>query len=113
GVALAARACVGRSPGELSLFEAAFLASLLPAPRAALQGKDLDRAVTEEKRVLHQLVISGLIDRAAFTGARARVAQLARSLARGEPLAQALGSATTPVSRARPLELTEVLANEC
>jgi monofunctional biosynthetic peptidoglycan transglycosylase len=113
GVTQAARAYFGRSPAELGLFEAAFLASLLPAPRASLQGKDLDRAVSEEKRVLHQLVISGLIDGAAFTDARARVAQMASSLSRGESLAQALRSATTPVSRALPLQLSEVLANEC
>jgi monofunctional biosynthetic peptidoglycan transglycosylase len=113
GVTQAARAYFGRSPSELGVFEAAFLASLLPAPRAPLEGKELDRAVTEEKRVLHQLVVSGLIDRAAFSDARARVARLARSLARGEPLAQALQAAMTPASRARPLALAEVLANEC
>jgi monofunctional biosynthetic peptidoglycan transglycosylase len=113
GVTQAARAYFGRSPAELGLFEAAFLASLLPAPRAGLRGTDLDRAVREEKRVLHQLVVSGLIDHAAFSDARARVALLASSLSRGEPLAQALQTATMPASRARPLELSEVLANEC
>jgi monofunctional glycosyltransferase len=113
GVTQAARAYFGRSPAELGLFEAAFLASLLPAPRALLHGKHLDRAVSEERRVLHQLVVSGLIDQAAFSDARARVALLAGSLSRGEPLAQALQAATTPASRARPLELSEVLANEC
>jgi monofunctional biosynthetic peptidoglycan transglycosylase len=113
GVTQAARAYFGRTPAELGLFEAAFLASLLPAPRARLHGKGLDRAVTEERRVLHQLVVSGLIDHAAFSDARARVARLASSLSRGEPLAQALQAATTPASRARPLELSEVLANEC
>jgi monofunctional biosynthetic peptidoglycan transglycosylase len=113
GVAQAARAYFGRSPAELGIFEAAFLASLLPAPRALLHGKDLDRAVTEERRVLHQLVVSGLIDPAAFSDARARVALLASSVSRGEPLAQALQAATTPASRARPLELSTVLANEC
>jgi hypothetical protein len=85
----------------------------LPAPRALLHGKDLDRAVTEERRVLHQLVVSELIDHAAFSDARARVALLASSLSRGEPLAQAVQAATTPASRARPLELSNVLANEC
>jgi monofunctional biosynthetic peptidoglycan transglycosylase len=113
GVTQAARAYFGRSPAELGLFEAAFLASLLPAPRAHLQGKDLDRAITEERRVLHQLVVSELIDRAAFSDARARVALLASSLSRGEPLAQALQAATPQASGARPLELSEVLANEC
>jgi monofunctional biosynthetic peptidoglycan transglycosylase len=113
GVTQAARAYFGRSPAELGVFEAAFLASLLPAPRAPLVGKELDRAVTEERRVLHQLVVSGLIDHAAFADARARVARLASSLSRGEPLAQALQTATMPASRARPLELSEVLANEC
>ena len=113
GVTQAARAYFGRSPAELGLFEATFLASLLPAPRARLHGKDLDRAVTEERRVLQQLVVSGLIDHAAFSDARARVASLASSLSRGEPLAQALQAATTPVIHARPLALSEVLANEC
>jgi monofunctional glycosyltransferase len=113
GVTQAARAYFGRSPAELGIFESAFLASLLPAPRALLHGKDLDRAVTEERRVLHQLVVSELIDHAAFSDARARVALLASSLSRREPLAQALQAATTPASRARPLELSNVLANEC
>ncbi|HET6584980.1 MAG TPA: biosynthetic peptidoglycan transglycosylase [Nannocystaceae bacterium] len=113
GVAQAARAYFGRSPAELGLFEAAFLASLLPAPRARLRGTNLDRAVTEQRRVLHQLVVSGLVDRAAFSDARARVALLVSSLSRGEPLAQAVQAATTPATRARPLELAEVLANEC
>jgi monofunctional biosynthetic peptidoglycan transglycosylase len=113
GVTQAARAYFGRSPAELGLFEAAFLASMLPAPRARLHGKGLDRAVAQERRVLHQLVVSGLIDHAAFSDARARVALLASSLSRGEPLAQALQAATTPASQVRPLELSEVLANEC
>jgi monofunctional biosynthetic peptidoglycan transglycosylase len=113
GVTQAARAYFGRSPADLGVFEAAFLASLLPAPRAGLRGKDLDRAVAEERRVLHQLVVSGLIDHAAFSDARARVALLARSLSRGEPLAQALQAAAATASRARPLELSTVLANEC
>ncbi|HEX8108493.1 MAG TPA: biosynthetic peptidoglycan transglycosylase [Kofleriaceae bacterium] len=113
GVTQAARAYFGRSPAELGLFEAVFLASLLPAPRAGLHGRDIDRAATEERRVLHQLVVSGLIDPAAFSDARARVALLVSSLSRGEPLAQALQAAATPAIRARPLELSEVLANEC
>ena len=113
GVAQAARAYFGRRPAELGLFEAAFLASLLPAPRAPLHGKDLDRAVIEERRVLHQLVVSGVIDQAAFSDAQARVEWLASSLSRGAALAQALQAATPPASGARSLELSEVLANEC
>ena len=113
GVTRAARAYFGRSAAELGPFEAAFLASLLPAPRARLRGKDLDRAVTEERRVLHQLVVSGLIDHAAFSDARARVEVLASSLSRGAPLVQALQAATPPASRPRPLELSGVLASKC
>ncbi len=79
GAKQAARVYFGRSPAELDPIQATFLASLLPAPRAPLTGKNLVRARTEQRRVLHQMVVSKLIDHASPM----RHLTLARVLANG------------------------------
>jgi monofunctional glycosyltransferase len=111
GAKQAARVYFGRSPAELGAFEAAVLASLLPAPRARLADNNLRRASAEQRRVLHQLVVSKLIDRAHFTDARMRVDQLNMRLAHGASFAQAVAQVTTVP--APPLTLERVLDDEC
>lgn len=63
GIKQAARAHFDKHPAELELSEAVALASLLPAPRAPLAGRNLARAQKVQRRVLHQMRVSNLIDR--------------------------------------------------
>ena len=95
GAKQAARAYFGKHPSELGPLEATVLASLLPAPRAALQGTNLARARRVQRRVLHELLASGLIDRETF--------EAGRSWSPGQPM---------PATRRR-LELGAVLASGC
>lgn len=95
GAKQAARAYFGKHPSELGPLEATVLASLLPAPRAALQGTNLARARRVQRRVLHELRASGLIDRETF--------EAGRSWSPGQPM---------PATRRR-LELGAVLASGC
>jgi monofunctional biosynthetic peptidoglycan transglycosylase len=105
GIKQAARVYFGREAHNLGAFEAAFLASLLPAPRAKLEGNNLRRALTVQRRVLRQLVVSAVIDSAQLTEANLRV----DALSAGGSVSDVLG-ATTP---AKPLDLSQLLANQC
>jgi monofunctional biosynthetic peptidoglycan transglycosylase len=111
GAKQAARVYFGRSPAELGVFEAAVLASLLPAPRARLADKNLRRASVEQRRVLHQLVVSKVIDTVQFIAARRHADQLYTRLAHGTPLAQALAHTSTVPTPL--LDLEQVLDGEC
>ncbi|HEY5932984.1 MAG TPA: biosynthetic peptidoglycan transglycosylase [Kofleriaceae bacterium] len=95
GAKQAARRYFDKLPAELGPLEAVFLASLLPAPRAALAGKNLARARGVQRRVLHQLLVSQLIDRQTFDAGR--------SWSPGQPMP----------AGTRELELDSVLASEC
>ncbi|MBZ4330217.1 MULTISPECIES: biosynthetic peptidoglycan transglycosylase [unclassified Corallococcus] len=61
GAADAARQYFGKPPDVLDPFEAATLASLIPAPGAPLVGKNLDRFNRSHARVLRQLYRSRII----------------------------------------------------
>jgi monofunctional glycosyltransferase len=74
GVASASSYYFGRPVENINTFEATFLASMLAAPKAALQGKNRDRAYESQRRVLQQLVDAEVISaedaQAAFYSAK-------------------------------------------
>jgi monofunctional glycosyltransferase len=90
GMDAAARAYFGKGARELDAFEASFLASLVAAPRRRLAGPYRERAELTQTRVLHQLLLSGVIDADAWTGAMAAMRAVHTALAGGSPLASAL-----------------------
>jgi monofunctional biosynthetic peptidoglycan transglycosylase len=62
GIGDGARRLFGVSPPQLGAFEATLLAGLIAAPRAPLQGTNLDRLERVQGELLQQLCFSGLID---------------------------------------------------
>jgi monofunctional glycosyltransferase len=122
GVGPAARAYFQKPPEALDAFEASVLASLLAAPRAALTGANLDRAIGVQRRVLQQLYASDLIDDAERASAFGRSSALRGALAQGTPLPEALrlASAAPPSPKpppmkqlGPPLPRAEALATSC
>ncbi|HEY5924077.1 MAG TPA: biosynthetic peptidoglycan transglycosylase [Kofleriaceae bacterium] len=121
GAKQAARFYFGRPPTELSVFEAVVLASLLPAPRVSLDGRNRRRALYAQRRVLRQLRSSRVIDEDQYSEAVMRVDLLAKSLARGRTLRDAIADASTePIAAPDPvaqvvsqIEPAQALANEC
>lgn len=63
GVAAASERYFGVAPAHLSLFEASFLSALLPAPTTSPTGQNAERIRGVQRRVLVQLVVSGLLAR--------------------------------------------------
>lgn len=122
GAKQAARVYLGHSASEVSVFEAAFLASLLPAPRAPLAGHNRHRALAAQQRVLFKLMMSGLISIDEYTDGIARARFLASELASGRSVTEALAVVGTanlgrPISSARPIAKPippeEALATAC
>lgn len=114
GAEQAARAYFDEPASELGPFEASFLASMLPAPRAPLQGVQVKRQRVIQDRVLRKLMASGLLDVAAFERAMQRGGAVRARLRVGQPLADAL-AATRAIDAgpAPPLSLASVLASQC
>ncbi|RKH77062.1 hypothetical protein D7Y21_37860 [Corallococcus sp. AB045] len=107
-----------KEPGALNAFEAAFLVSLLPAPRQPLLGSNGYRAFVVQSRVLGQLRASGLLDTDEYQRGQTQVRTLYRQLLRGQRVEEVLtgGRSTGPEVRgAFPLheEVDEVLRQEC
>lgn len=118
GARHAADAYFGRDPEQLGPFEAAVLASLLPAPRAALRDTNLRRASAVQRRVLRQMLAAKLVDREQFLDAMTRVDLLVQSLSRGDALLDALHRASTTVGTRRTphqdlRRLDDLLATQC
>jgi membrane peptidoglycan carboxypeptidase len=61
-----------KQPGGLDLFEAIFLVSLLPAPRAELKGRNLQRIWTAQMHILHVMYLSELVTLEQFATALSR-----------------------------------------
>jgi monofunctional biosynthetic peptidoglycan transglycosylase len=101
GADAAARHYFGVPAREVDAFQATFLASLIPAPRAPLAGANRLRAERVQRRVLAQLHASGLLDDRAWTEAWARTGEVHRALAAGVPMRDAL--ATPPLAGGRPV----------
>ncbi len=90
GVAEASGFYLGKPPAEVDAYEAALLASLLPAPAVELRGKRLRRALVTQQRVLAQLYGSGVLDQGEWIRAMQRGATVARALAADRTLRDAL-----------------------
>ena len=95
GVGPAAARLLGKPAGALDAFEGSLLASLVAAPRAPLQGSNLLRAATVQRRVVLQLARSRLMTSPEEARDSQRGLQLWTAVSRGATLEQAL---PTPVS---------------
>jgi monofunctional biosynthetic peptidoglycan transglycosylase len=96
GMERAARAYFGQGAGALDAFQASFLASLIAAPSRPLQGPFRERAERTQRRVLHQLYLSGVLDAQAWRQATGRMQALHAALSAGTPLPEALRRAAAP-----------------
>lgn len=90
GIGDASRHYCGRPPADLRLFESTFLASLLPAPRAALAGGNRVRAFLVQTNVLWDMQATGLIEAADSASVFNRISLLHLGLQSGEPISAAL-----------------------
>jgi len=97
GIVAAARYYFRKAPAELDVFEASFLSALIPAPRQPLQGTNLARAERVQRRVLHQLYASGIIEEGDWHRAMARARAMFASLRQGLPLEEALSCPQCPL----------------
>jgi monofunctional biosynthetic peptidoglycan transglycosylase len=115
GAQSASRHYLGKDADRVDAFEAAFLASLVAAPRRPLAGANAERARGVQRRVLRQLRDSGLLTERELRVAWLRADTLYAALAAGEPLSRALARARArgaPPSRGAP-SLAAALENEC
>jgi monofunctional biosynthetic peptidoglycan transglycosylase len=113
GVSAASRHYFGKSPADLDLYESVFLVSLIAAPRHPLSGANLTRAAQVQSRVLYQMLVSDIIDRAQWTAASERALAVERSLARGESLEAALQSAPSSAHLRPAPQLSSMVDDEC
>ena len=90
-----------KHPQDLDLFESIFLISLLPAPRAHLIGKNLERAWCSQMQILHVMYLSEFATVRQFATALEKAKGVYRLLADGADLETAL--AYSPATVATPL----------
>jgi monofunctional glycosyltransferase len=115
GAQSASRHYLGKDAARVDAFEAAFLASLVAAPRRPLAGPNAERARGVQQRVLRQLRDSGLLTERQMRVAWSRADTLHAALAAGESLPRALARAraATPPSRGDAPLLAGALESEC
>lgn len=77
-------------PDTLDLFEAIFLVSVLPAPRAELNGKNLQRLWKSQMQILHMMYLSELVTLQQFAHALCRAKGAYQLLADGVEFQRAL-----------------------
>ncbi|RKH12564.1 monofunctional biosynthetic peptidoglycan transglycosylase [Corallococcus sp. CA053C] len=90
GLAPASQYYWGKTPAQLTVSEAVFLASLLPAPSRSLSGANLERAAFIQRIVLDVLHGGTVIDAAEWRHSRKRLEAAYRALRAGRPLREAL-----------------------
>lgn len=90
GVTAAAQHYFQKSPRELDAFESAFLGSMLPAPRAPVEGDNRGRVILVQRRLLSALETAELVGPAAWSEARRRQCALEMELLSGRALPEAL-----------------------
>jgi monofunctional biosynthetic peptidoglycan transglycosylase len=118
GAAAASRAYFGDAPATLDPFQSAVLASLLPAPRRALEGYNLKRALRSQRRSTAFMYASGYLSMDELKQTLARVEILAAQLRNGTQLSAALATSRdtryryTPNER-RPRNAQEVVNDGC
>ncbi len=100
GIGVASRVYFALPASALNPFQAVVLASLLPAPRAPLAGRNLARALDSQLRLLFFLYGSGVISVEEELQTRARVMELGRLLHAGCPALPVLrGLGSLPYER--------------
>ena len=97
GIGPAAGHYFDTTPRQLGVLESVFLASIVPAPRRALSGDNLERAIRVQERVLDQLRESGKIPDSEWNDVTARLFGLQVALATGHELPDAQGR-TLPIA---------------
>ncbi len=118
GIENAARTYFGSAASALNPFQAVVLASLLPAPRAPLTGKNLTRALRSQHRLLHFLYGAGVMSLSEWRETSDRLWLLADELragrATGEVL-QELGNRPyeQPAGHGYSPTATELLDSQC
>jgi monofunctional biosynthetic peptidoglycan transglycosylase len=117
GIGDASRHYFGRTPPELSLFDSTVLASLLPAPLAALEARNRVRAFRLQTDLLWDLQATGLIEGADSSSVFNRINLLHLGLQSGEPITAAVRrQIDRPIddgSSMRGLNVRELLSQEC
>lgn len=79
-----------KHPRELDLFESIFLVSLLPAPRAKLTGRNLQRAWISQMQILHLMYLSEMVTLQQFANALEKAKGVRQFLTDGAELRDAL-----------------------
>jgi len=117
GIGDASRHYFGRPPADLSLFESTFLASLLPAPKAALAGDNRVRAFLVQTNLLWDMQATSLIEPADSASVFNRINLLHLGLQSGESVKAALRrQIDNPIddgSLMRALNVRELLCQGC
>jgi monofunctional biosynthetic peptidoglycan transglycosylase len=90
GCSAAAEHYFQKTPRDLDLFESTFLVSLLPAPTAAMSGRNAMRSRSVQVSLAHWLFLSGLVTGQECAMCSHRVQRLHGMLAAGTPLPEAL-----------------------
>jgi monofunctional biosynthetic peptidoglycan transglycosylase len=95
GCAAASKHYFGKDPTDLEPFESIFLVSLVPAPRAVLSGRNLQRMWQSQMEALHLMYLSELLTLRQFAEVLQRAKSVLQSLAEGMELQKALNTAQT------------------
>lgn len=90
GITAAAQHYFHKAPQELDAFESALLGSLLPAPRAPVEGDNRGRIILVQRRLLSALETAGLVGYGDWSAARRRQCALEIELLSGRALPEAL-----------------------
>jgi hypothetical protein len=116
GVQDAAERYFGCTADQLDAFHAVVLASLLPAPRAPLAGKNLERALGSQRRLLHFLYAAGVMTLTEWRQTGERLALLAAALHAGRdagPVLRELGNRIDQVWPAATPDAGAILRSHC
>jgi len=122
GVTAASEYYFGRSPAALGPLESAYLASLIPAPRAPLTGRNARRVPFAQRKILRQLYRSGVIDELTYAVSLADVNAMhglqpgvldTRALWTGRPAYAHPAAWDRHLERARPPVLAALVRSGC
>jgi monofunctional glycosyltransferase len=94
---------LGKRVDALDLFDATFLVSLIPAPRALFAGRNAARSRYAQLRVAYQMLLAGLVSAAECSAATQRIRHMHARLAEGGTPGQVLAGST-----ALPADIREI-----
>lgn len=118
GAKQASRHYFGKDQGELDVFESAFMAGIIAAPRQPLAGTNRMRVQSTMRRVLNQLYASHIIDQEDWQQATLRSADLFEDLEEGMPADVLVERMVSPGglnagSRYDRFTIAQALSGEC